>query len=50
MEQLPANTVALLLATLVAAGSWLWTQVRPSHRVRRAMQRADARARSLHRH
>lgn len=50
MEQLPANGVALLLAALVAMGGWFGTQVRQSHRVRRAMQRADARARSLHRH
>ena len=50
MEEMSGNVVILLLAGVSVAGGWLWTQVRPSHRVRRAMQRADERARALHRH
>jgi hypothetical protein len=50
MEQVSGQVVIFLLAAASLVGAWFWVQVRPSHRVRRALQRADARARSMHRH
>lgn len=50
MEQMSPQGIVLLLAALAVVGGWFWTQMRPAHRVRRSMQRSDARARSLHRH
>lgn len=49
MEQL-SGVMIPAVAGVVALLGVVWAQSRPSRRVRRAMERAEARARSVRRH